>query len=110
MGRYQFTHGLIQGTLTEELTLTRRVRLHARIAETRKEMYGDDAESHAAELAYHFAQAELLLGTEKLVRYSLAAGEKALNSYAWEEAQAHFERGLAARGIPIGGSEPALDS
>jgi len=27
LGRYQFTHALIQETLTEELTLTRRVRL-----------------------------------------------------------------------------------
>jgi len=110
IGRYQFTHALIQETLTAELSLTRRVRLHARIAETLEEIYGDDADAHAAELAYHFAQAESLLGTEKLVRYSLAAGEKALNSYAWEEAQAHFEQGLAAKGISIGGTDPALDS
>ena len=110
VGRYQFTHALIQETLTTELSLTRRVRLHARIAETLEELYIDDAKSHAAELAYHFAQAESLLGTEKLVRYSLAAGEKELISYAWEEAQAHFEQGLAARGIPIGGTDPAPDS
>src|SRR4029079_2759370 len=30
--RYQFTHALIQETLADELSLTRRVRLHARIA------------------------------------------------------------------------------
>lgn len=41
VGWYQFTHALIQETLTEELTLTRRVRLHARIAETLEELYGD---------------------------------------------------------------------
>ena len=29
VGRYQFTNALIQDTLTEELTSTRRVRLHA---------------------------------------------------------------------------------
>ena len=34
VGRYQFSHALIQETLSKELTLTRRVRLHARIAET----------------------------------------------------------------------------
>ena len=38
VGRYQFSHALIQETLTEELTLTRRVRLHARIAETLEEL------------------------------------------------------------------------
>ena len=51
VGRYQFTHALIQETLSEELTLTRRVRLHARIAETFEALYGDSAETHAAELA-----------------------------------------------------------
>jgi len=34
VGRYQFTHALIQETLAEELSITRRVRLHARIAKT----------------------------------------------------------------------------
>ena len=60
--RYQFTHALIQETLTEELTLTRRVRLHARIAETLEVLYADNVEAHAAELAHHFAEAEAMLG------------------------------------------------
>ncbi len=34
MGQYQFTHALMQETLINELSLTRRVQLHARIAET----------------------------------------------------------------------------
>ena len=72
VGRYQFSHALIQETLTEELTLTRRVRLHARIAETLEELYGDSAEAHTVELAHHFAEAEAVLGTDKLVHYSLA--------------------------------------
>ena len=45
VGRYQFTHALIQETLAEELSLTRRVRLHARIAETLESLYGAEAES-----------------------------------------------------------------
>ena len=97
VGRYQFTHALIQETLTEELTLTRRVRLHARIAETLEELYGDSAEVHAAELAPHFAEAEAVLGADRLVHYSLLAGERALAAYAWEEAMGHFRRGLAAK-------------
>jgi tetratricopeptide (TPR) repeat protein len=97
VGRYQFTHALIQETLLEELTLTRRVRLHARIAEALEELYGDQAEAHAAELAHHFAEAQTMLGPEKLVKYSLVAGEKALAAYAWEEALGHFQRALAAK-------------
>ncbi|PKB80509.1 MAG: hypothetical protein BZY88_08610 [SAR202 cluster bacterium Io17-Chloro-G9] len=109
VGSYQFTHALIQETLTAELSLTRRVRLHARIAQSLDVLYGDEADSHAAELAHHFGQAEAVLGSEKLVHYSLVAGEKALSSYAWEEAQAQFERGLAAKGVLSVGDDPILD-
>ena len=97
VGRYQFTHALIQETLADELSLTRRVRLHARIAETLESLFGTDSESHAAELAYHFAQARDVLGTEKLIEYSLMAGEKALASYAHEEALDQFQRVLDAK-------------
>ena len=109
VGRYQFTHALIQETLSEELTLTRRVRLHARIGETLEHLYGDNAEAHAAELAHHFAQAESLVGPDKLVRYSLAAGDRALDAYAYEEALAHFERGLVAGDKTLSGTEAVSD-
>ena len=98
LGRYQFTHALIQETLAEELSLTRRVRLHARIAEVLEELYGAEADQHAAELAHHFGEAQTLLGPDKLVRYSLSAGESALAAHAHEQALAHFERALAAKG------------
>ena len=96
VGRYQFTHLLIQETLSEELSLTRRTRLHARIAEGLEELYGAEAEAYAAELAHHFAQAEAVLGTEKLMQYSIVAGERAIGSKAYEEALVHFQRALTA--------------
>ena len=109
VGRYQFTHALIQETLLGELSITRRVRLHVRIAEALEELYGAEAESRAAELAHHFAQAEAVLGTEKMIRYSVAAGERALDALAYEEALAHFERALAAReGRPVDAETAAV--
>ena len=96
-GKYRFAHALIQETLSEELSMAGRVRLHARIAEALETLYGEDAEANAAELAHHFAKAESVLGTEKLVRYSLLAGERALVAFAWEEASALFQRGLEAK-------------
>ena len=110
VGRYQFNHALIQETLVEELSATRRVRLHARIAEALEALYGDQAEAHASELAHHYAQAQTVLGTGKLVSYSLLAGERALASYAWGEALAHFETGLNAKGVTLEGSEAARDA
>jgi DNA-binding SARP family transcriptional activator len=97
-GRYQFTHTLIQGTLLDSLSQTRRARLHARIAQALEALYGEQVDSHAAELVHHFHEARAVLGTGKLVRYSLPAGESALAAHAPEQALAYFERALAAEG------------
>jgi tetratricopeptide (TPR) repeat protein len=105
--RYQFTHALIQGTLADELSLTRRVRLHVRIAETLEELYASDIESHAAELAHHFGEAQAVLGPEPLVHYSALAGEAALAARAPEQAVAHFQRALAAKGEQVKDEESA---
>ena len=107
MGRYQFTHALIQETLAQELSTTRRARLHARVGQALEEMYGENARTHASELAQHFAEAELVVGPTKLVLYSLLAGEQALASSAYEDALSHFERGLVARDITLSGTEVA---
>jgi len=116
-GHYQFAHRLAQETLTQELSLTRRVRLHARIATVLEELYGTNADAHAAELAYHFAQAETVTGTDKLVQYSLLAGEQALAAYGYEEALVLFQRALEAKqgqptsagpGTPVDGDTAAL--
>ncbi len=97
-GQYEFSHALVQRTLAEGLSLTRRVRLHAGIAQALEAMYGSRVADHAAELAYHFAQAEAAAGPKKVVHYSLLAGEQALGAYAYEEAVQHFKRALAAKG------------
>jgi predicted ATPase len=96
-GRYRFAHALIQETLNEELSMTSRVRLHVRIAGMMEATYGDDADSHAAELAHHYSQGAMITGTEKMVRYSGLAGEQALAVHAPEEALVHFQRALAVK-------------
>ncbi|MFQ6030094.1 MAG: serine/threonine-protein kinase PknK, partial [Dehalococcoidia bacterium] len=109
VGRYQFTHALIRETLVEELYTARRVRLHARIAEMLEELYGASVEANAAELAYHYGEAEAVTGPDKLVRYSLLAGEWALARYAHEEALSYFQRAIAAKeGQPVDSGTAAL--
>jgi predicted ATPase len=90
--RYQFRHALIQQTLAEEVTTSRSVRLHA------------------GELVYHFAEAEPVVGSGKLMKFTMLAGERALEAYAQEEALEHFRRGLIAKGLDVDGSAPAADS
>ncbi|MDP6823215.1 MAG: protein kinase [Dehalococcoidia bacterium] len=96
VGHYQFTHALMQETLTGELSLTRRVRFHARIAEALEAIYRTETNAHAAELAYHFGEAETLLGSAKLVHYSAVAGGQALAANAMDSAAAYFDRALSS--------------
>ena len=72
-------------------------------------MYGEEAEAHAAELAHHYTEAEAIIGPDKMIRYSLLAGERALVTYANEDALVHFERGLGAKGISLQDAKPAVD-
>lgn len=44
------------------------------------------------------------------MRYSLAAGEWALATYAYEEALAHFQRGLKPKRLPSKRTELAEDA
>jgi hypothetical protein len=85
------------------------VRLHARIGETLEARYSGQPGDHASQLAYHFTQAEAVTGPEKAVDYSYQAGVRALDSYAWEEALEHFQRGLTTKGVDLTGFEPAPD-
>ncbi|MDP6513338.1 MAG: AAA family ATPase, partial [SAR202 cluster bacterium] len=94
--RYQFIHALVQQTLSEELSTSRRVRLHARIGEALEQINADNVTAHVSELAYHFSEAQTLLGTDKLAHYTLAAGEQALAAYAFEEAIELYQRALDA--------------
>lgn len=96
MGHFQFTHALMQETLTSELSLTRRVRIHARIAETLERIYGERADESAAVLAYHYGEAEAILGTEKLVHYSVIAGDRAFTGAGFEDAKSHYQNALTA--------------
>ncbi len=91
--QYWFSHALIRETLYEELSTTRRVRLHRQIGEALEEL---DAEGNLPQLAYHFAEAAPGGDVEKAVGYAKKAGEKAVALYAWEDAAAQFERALQA--------------
>src|SRR3989475_7754337 len=91
--QYWFSHALIRETLYEELSTTRRVRLHRQIGEALEEL---DAEGNLPQLAYHFAEAAPGGDVEKAVEYARKAGEKAVALYAWEDAVLQFERALQA--------------
>ncbi len=71
--RYMFSHALVQQTLLEGLSTSRKVRLHGLVGEALEAVYGDRTKDHAAELAHHFSEASPVYGKEKLVHYSQVA-------------------------------------
>ena len=85
--RYRFAHVLVRTTLFEELSATRRRRLHRRVGEAIEKLRPDDVVA----LAYHFSQAGPASdGMSRGVRYGLAAAEQALQARALSDAEARF--------------------
>ena len=95
--RYRFGHTLVQQTLLDELTTSRRVRLHARIGSALETLLGDSTDLHSAELAYHFSEGEAAVGPGKMIHYHRVAGDRALDVHAPEEALIHFQHALAVK-------------
>ena len=95
-GRYRFTHAQMHDTLLDELSTTRRVRLHGRIGEALEKRYGDRADERSAGLAGHFVEAAMLTPrhAEKAVRYSKLAAAQSEAQAAWDVAARHYEHCL----------------
>lgn len=107
MQRYLFCQGIVQEVLIASLPAHRVRQLHGAIGKALESSYAEDAVKHAAELARHYA-----LGGEKeaTLRWSLQAGEDAVQQQAHREAIGHFRLALklleAEKGAKISSSEP----
>jgi predicted ATPase len=89
-GRYRFSHALIQHTLYQDLSATRRQRAHRRIAEA-LELDGRD---RIAELAHHWYAATRPADAAKALAYTQRAADAALTALAAEDAIRWYERAL----------------
>ena len=73
--RYGFVHALYQEVLYEQLSASRRIRLHRQIGEREEQGYGERAREIAAELAVHFERGR---DYQRAVQYLQQAGENAI--------------------------------
>jgi transcriptional regulator with XRE-family HTH domain len=87
---WQFSHSLTRRVTADELSMSRRVRLHQRIGEALESRPGVSP----AELAHHFGAAASKDSAQKAVHYERLAGERALDEVAAEVAERHFSRAL----------------
>src|SRR4030095_16720860 len=73
VGRYAFAHTLVRETLYSELTSTRRVRLHGRLAEALESSSRGRLDDHLPQLAYHFLEATPGNDMDKAIAYATRA-------------------------------------
>jgi tetratricopeptide (TPR) repeat protein len=90
----------MQETLLEELSTTRRVRLHGEVAEALENRWGAAAMDNASRLARHYAESATLTPAhaEKAVLYLDAAARQSEASFAWDDAAEACERILQLNG------------
>ncbi|MGH7858994.1 MAG: ATP-binding protein, partial [Candidatus Binatia bacterium] len=103
-GHYRFSHELVRATLYSELSTTRRMQLHARVAEALEQTYANSLESHFAELAHHFSEAGTAAGVDRTIDYATQAGRRAMKMLAYEDAAAQYE--LALHGLELASGSP----
>ncbi len=88
---FRFGHALVQATLYEELSATRRRRLHRRVADVLEKLRPHDVVA----LAHHCTHGGPEGGDlTRAVRYTLAAAEESLAARAFADAEVRFRSAL----------------
>ncbi|MGB6745334.1 MAG: protein kinase, partial [Terracidiphilus sp.] len=96
--RYRFVHELVRQTMAASLSLPRRQRLHALIADGIEKVYAGHLEAQASQLAHHLYQAGAMADPEKTTTYLVLAAALARAGSAHEEALEHLDRALSLWG------------
>ncbi|MEL6402739.1 MAG: BREX system ATP-binding domain-containing protein [Chloroflexota bacterium] len=85
---YRFAHDKLRVGLIDMIPPAERQDMHATIANTLENLYGED-DAHIAALAHHWGQAG---NTTKEERYVTFSGEQALRIGAFQEAISYFQK------------------
>ncbi len=88
---YRFTHELIRHTLLIGLSIRRRQRTHLRIADVLEKRGAENVGS----LAHHLYEAVVAADLDKTVHYLRLAGERQLETGAFQEALDNFDSALS---------------
>ncbi len=107
LARYRFRHGLFQSHFYGQLDAADRVRLHGGVGAALVALYGEEASSHAGQLARHFEQAGQ---PATAADYLLQAGQQAALVGAHREAINCYKRALALlSGLPAAPKRAACE-
>ncbi len=86
---WEFSHPLIELIVYNSVLRAQRRILHGRTAVALESHWGEHAEEHAEDLAYHFSKAEVY---ERALHYLILSGERAAARHANEVAVSFFEQ------------------
>ena len=101
--RCEFKHALLHEAAYSRVLRRRRQQLHARVASTLVGRFSERAEREPELVAHHWSCAAAPI---EAARYWRAAGSRALERAAFQEAAEHFRRGLEA----LDDAGPATDT
>ena len=93
--RFRFVHELVRQTLSETLSLPRRQRLHARVADALERVYQSSIDAHVSALAHHLYQAGAAVDQEKAIHFLSEAAKRSSATAAHEEALGHLDNALS---------------
>lgn len=84
--RFRFAHALVRAGLRQQLSSSRRVRVHLRVGEAIESLFAGDLDDHAAELAHHFREALPIGSPDRARAYCVMAAERATRLLSHHEA------------------------
>ena len=93
--RYAFTHELLRSTLLGALSLPRRQRLHARVADAMEALVTASPARHAAAIAHQLLEAGPVADEARTIRFLTLASDHAMEAGAIESGLEHLERALS---------------
>jgi DNA-binding SARP family transcriptional activator len=92
---YAFTHALVREVLYGQLSAPSRQRVHAHAALAIEATEGADHDARIAALALHYRLAGPMVDAANGIDYSLRAGARARQLFAWDVTAAHWAGALA---------------
>jgi ABC-type oligopeptide transport system substrate-binding subunit/class 3 adenylate cyclase/ABC-type transporter Mla MlaB component len=91
LSQFQFSHVLFQRFLYNEIGAGERRLLHGEVARALEDLYAEDKDTIAVQLAYHYDNAQ---EADEAIHYLQLAGDRARLAYAHQEAIDYYNRAL----------------
>lgn len=90
--RFRFSHALIRETLYEDIPMSQRMKAHAAVADALERASAGD--ERLEELAHHYFKAAQAADRATAIDYLIRAGNRAVESMAYEASIRFYERAL----------------